>query len=126
LPLSLFQWINPNFAVAEKLAVVVHIGSKQKHCITLSAMINPVKVFQWYRTENDVPHVEMFNATSSGTGSALKDGRTDYNDKSDPIREYDCIWCMACLNASHAKAIKVSEGNLVYHQQAAQSPEKVQ
>jgi NAD-dependent dihydropyrimidine dehydrogenase PreA subunit len=88
----------------------------------------PVQVFQWYRTENDVPPEEMFNATSAGTGSTLKDERVDYNDKSDPIREHDCIWCMACVKACHAKAIKVSEGNLVYHQQKAteQSLEKVE
>ena len=28
----------------------------------------PVQVFQWYRTEQDVPAIEMANATSEGTG----------------------------------------------------------
>ena len=28
----------------------------------------PVQVFQWYRTENDVPAIEMANGTSAGTG----------------------------------------------------------
>jgi NAD-dependent dihydropyrimidine dehydrogenase PreA subunit len=59
----------------------------------------PVQVFQWYRTEQDVPAVEMANATTEGTGeNSMKDVRKDYTDKSDPIREHDCIWCMACVS----------------------------
>ena len=34
-----------------------------------------VNVFQWYRTENDVPAVDMVNATSYGNGSDGKDNR---------------------------------------------------
>jgi hypothetical protein len=34
----------------------------------------------------------MLNATSAGTGeNQAREGRKDYTDKSDPIREYDCI-----------------------------------
>ena len=40
----------------------------------------------------------MANATSAGSGQDHeRDGRLDYTDKSDPIREHDCIWCMACF-----------------------------
>lgn len=51
-------------------------------CIADGACIEacPVQVFQWYRTENDVPAIEITNATSAGTG------RKDYTDKADPIR----------------------------------------
>ena len=84
----------------------------------------PVQVFQWYRTENDVPPEQMINATSSGTGSTFKNGRIDYSDKADPIREQDCIWCMACVDACHAKAIKVSEANIVYHQTGSVKEQK--
>jgi hypothetical protein len=28
----------------------------------------PVKLYQWYRTENDTPAVDMTNATSNGLG----------------------------------------------------------
>jgi NAD-dependent dihydropyrimidine dehydrogenase PreA subunit len=28
----------------------------------------PVQVFQWYRTEQDIPAIEMVNVTSEGTG----------------------------------------------------------
>ncbi|MDW0278536.1 MAG: ferredoxin family protein, partial [Nitrososphaeraceae archaeon] len=39
----------------------------------------PVQVFQWYRTEQDVPAVEMANATTEGTGeNSMKDVRKDY------------------------------------------------
>jgi ferredoxin len=33
----------------------------------------PVQVFQWYRTEQDIPAIEMANATSSGTGQIMKE-----------------------------------------------------
>jgi ferredoxin len=39
----------------------------------------PVQVFQWYRTEQDVPAIEMANATTEGTGeNSMKDVRKDY------------------------------------------------
>jgi NAD-dependent dihydropyrimidine dehydrogenase PreA subunit len=41
----------------------------------------PVQVFQWYRTGQDVPAIELTNATSSGTGhDQERDGRVDYTD----------------------------------------------
>jgi NAD-dependent dihydropyrimidine dehydrogenase PreA subunit len=88
-------------------------------CVAEGSCIDecPVHVFQWYRTENDVPPEQMVNAISAGTGSTFKEERMDYNDKADPIREHECIWCMACVNACHAKAIKVSESNTRHHQE---------
>ena len=78
--------------------------------------ICPVQVYQWYRTENDVPAIQMANATSSGTGEASKkEGRKDYTDKSDPIREHDCIWCMACVSVCPTQSIKVAQSNTDYH-----------
>ncbi len=72
----------------------------------------PVQVYQWYRTENDVPAIQMANATSAGTGeSHQKEGRKDYTDKSEPIREHDCIWCMACVTVCPTQAIKVEQAN---------------
>jgi NAD-dependent dihydropyrimidine dehydrogenase PreA subunit len=80
----------------------------------------PVQVYQWYRTEQDVPAIEMQNATSEGTGeNGLRDGRKDYTDKSDPIREHDCIWCMACVSVCPPQAIKVDQANLEFHEKAA-------
>ncbi len=67
----------------------------------------PVQVFQWYRTETDVPAIEVTNATSAGTGSTVKEERKDYPDKTDPIREHDSIWCMACVSVCPTQAIKV-------------------
>src|SRR5690349_3818752 len=53
-------------------------------CIADGSCISacPVQVFQWYRSENDVPAKEMTNATSSGSGSTSSNGRADYTDKS--------------------------------------------
>ena len=81
----------------------------------------PVQVFQWYRTEHvDVPAIEMQNATSQGEGeNSLRDGRKDYTDKSDPIREHDCIWCMACVSVCPPQAIKVDQANLEFHEKSA-------
>ncbi len=80
----------------------------------------PVQVFQWYRTEQDVPAIEMANATSEGIGeNSMKDVRKDYTDKSDPIREHDCIWCMACVSVCPPQAIKVDQANLEHHERAA-------
>ncbi len=39
----------------------------------------------------------MANTTSVGNGSINKEDRADYTAKSGPIREHDCIWCMACV-----------------------------
>lgn len=81
----------------------------------------PVQVYQWFRTEQDVPAIQMQNATSAGTGDDReKDGRKDYTDKSDPIREHDCIWCMACVAVCPTQAIKVDQSNTSFHEQASQ------
>jgi NAD-dependent dihydropyrimidine dehydrogenase PreA subunit len=90
-------------------------------CVADGACIEacPVQVFQWYRTENDVPAAQMANATSAGTGSGVKEERKDYTDKADPIREHDCIWCMACVSVCPPQAIKVDQSNLEFHEKAA-------
>jgi NAD-dependent dihydropyrimidine dehydrogenase PreA subunit len=80
--------------------------------------ICPVQVYQWYRTENDVPAVEMANGTSVGSGSVVKEGRKDFTDKSEPVREHDCIWCMACVTVCPVQAIKVDQANLEFHRKA--------
>jgi NAD-dependent dihydropyrimidine dehydrogenase PreA subunit len=91
-------------------------------CVADGACIEacPVQVYQWYRTEHDIPAVQMKDATSEGTGeNNLRDGRRDYTDKSDPVREHDCIWCMACVSVCPPQAIKVEETNLQYHEKGA-------
>ena len=79
----------------------------------------PVQVFQWYRTEKDISNTEALNATFAGTGSSEKEGRKDLTDKADPIREHDCIWCMACVSVCPPQAIKVDQSNLEAHEKAA-------
>ncbi len=81
----------------------------------------PVQVYQWYRTENDIPAEQMINGTSAGTGSCVRDERKDFTDKSEPVREHDCIWCMACVTVCPTQAIKVDQANLEVHKKAAEA-----
>lgn len=90
-------------------------------CVADGACIEscPVQVFQWYRTEKDIPANKVINETFEGTGSSEKEGRKDYTDKADPVREHDCIWCMACVSVCPPEAIKVDQSNLEHHEKAA-------
>ncbi len=92
-------------------------------CISDGACVEacPVQVYQWYRSEQDVPAIEMENAVSEGTGEdPNREGRKDYTDKPDPIRECACIWCMACVTVCPTTSIKVDEANLQAHEEEAQ------
>ncbi|MCZ6581675.1 MAG: ferredoxin family protein [Thaumarchaeota archaeon] len=81
----------------------------------------PVQVFQWYRTEKDIPAIDAINETFVGTGETEKENRKDFSDKADPIREHDCIWCMACVSVCPPQAIIVDQSNLEKHETAAKS-----
>ena len=97
-------------------------------CVADGACIEacPVQVFQWYRTEKDIPATQAINETFEGTGSSIKDERKDYTDKADPIREHDCIWCMACVSVCPPQAIKVEQANQEYHEKAAGTYVKIE
>ena len=90
-------------------------------CVADGACIEacPVQVFQWYRTEKDIPAIKAIDETFEGTGSDVKEERKDYTDKADPIREHDCIWCMACVSVCPPEAIKVDQANMEFHEKAA-------
>jgi NAD-dependent dihydropyrimidine dehydrogenase PreA subunit len=90
-------------------------------CIADGACIEacPVQVFQWYRSEKDIPAKDVVGQTFDGSGSTEKDQRTDYTDKADPVREHDCIWCMACVSVCPPQAIKVDQSNQEHHDKAA-------
>ena len=92
-------------------------------CVADGACIEacPVQVFQWYRTEKDIPAKDVVGQTFAGTGSDVKDERKDLTDKADPIREHDCIWCMACVSVCPPQAIKVDQANVEKHEGAANS-----
>ena len=92
-------------------------------CVADGACIEacPVQVFQWYRTEKDIPAKDVVGQTFAGTGSDVKDERKDLTDKADPIREHDCIWCMACVSVCPPAAIKVDQSNVEKHEGAANS-----
>lgn len=60
----------------------------------------PVKVFEWYKNP----------------GKVLRRERADYTDKANPVKEADCIWCMACVEVCPTKAIKVDQANVEIHQ----------
>ena len=92
-------------------------------CVADGACIEacPVQVFQWYRTEKDIPAKDVVGQTFAGTGSDVKDERKDLTDKADPIREHDCIWCMACVSVCPPAAIKVDRSNVEKHESAAKT-----
>jgi NAD-dependent dihydropyrimidine dehydrogenase PreA subunit len=92
-------------------------------CVADGACIEacPVQVFQWYRTEKDIPAKDIVGQTFAGTGSDIKNERKDLTDKADPIREHDCIWCMACVSVCPPQAIKVDQINVEKHEGAAKS-----
>ena len=93
-------------------------------CIACGACLEECRphVFQWYRTEHDIPAVEMSNITSAGIGEYRdKNGRKDYTDKPDPIRENDCNCCMACVGACPTQAIEVYQENIEYHNKASET-----
>ena len=92
-------------------------------CVADGACIEacPVQVFQWYRTEKDIPAKDIVGQTFAGTGSDIKDERKDLTDKADPIREHDCIWCMACVSVCPPQAIKVDQSNVEKHESAAKT-----
>jgi NAD-dependent dihydropyrimidine dehydrogenase PreA subunit len=92
-------------------------------CVADGACIEacPVQVFQWYRTEKDIPAKDVIGQTFEGTGSDVKDERKDLTDKADPIREHDCIWCMACVSVCPPQAIIVDQSNLEAHENAAKT-----
>ena len=48
-------------------------------------------------------------------GKAGQDDRLDYTDKSDPIREADCIFCMACVSVCPTTAIKIDQSLVDVH-----------
>jgi NAD-dependent dihydropyrimidine dehydrogenase PreA subunit len=89
-------------------------------CIADGACIEacPVQVFQWYRTEQDIPAKDVVGKTFKGSGSSVKEERKDHTDKADPIREHDCIWCMACVSVCPPQAIKVDQSNVEAHERA--------
>src|SRR5579875_2885401 len=63
----------------------------------------PVNVFEWY-----------LNPGKAGTGKdkVVQPGSDEWNkyrcDKSDPIREADCIFCMACETSCPTGCIKIT------------------
>jgi len=79
----------------------------------------PVQVFQWYRTEKDIPAIDAINETFDGSGETEKENRKDFSDKADPIREHDCIWCMACVSVCPPLAVAVDQGMQEWHEKAA-------
>ena len=87
-------------------------------CIADGACIEACsfQIFHWYRSEQDLLGVEMTNATTAGIGENHdREGGKEYTDKSYPIRENDCIWCMACVTVCPTQAIQVDEANLEVH-----------
>tara|TARA_B110000495_G_C22784226_1_gene458559 strand:+ start:186 stop:695 length:510 start_codon:yes stop_codon:yes gene_type:complete len=71
----------------------------------------PVQVFQWYRTEKDIEAIKCNNETFQGIGSIEIDGKLDFTDKAQPIREHNCTVCMACEEICPETAIVITNQN---------------
>jgi NAD-dependent dihydropyrimidine dehydrogenase PreA subunit len=65
----------------------------------------PVKVFEWYKNP----------------GETGRNDRQNYTDKANPVKEADCIWCMACVEVCPTKAIKVDQENQDIHEKEMQN-----
>ncbi|HYS72028.1 MAG TPA: ferredoxin family protein [Thermoplasmata archaeon] len=84
-----------------------HVAVDWEACIADGACMDvcPVDVFEW-----------EFNPGAKGTGQhkPVEQGTPQYDeyrtDKCDPIRESDCIDCMACETACPTLAIKITPG----------------
>lgn len=97
-------------------------------CVADGACIEacPVQVFQWYRTEKDIPAIKAIHETFDGSGKTEKEERFDLSDNADPIREHDCIWCMACVSVCPPLAVLVDQGNQEWHEKAEGSYQKME
>ena len=97
-------------------------------CVADGACIEacPVQVFQWYRTEKDIPAIKAIHETFDGSGKTEKEERFDLSDNADPIREHDCIWCMACVSVCPPLAVLVDQGNQEWHEKAEGSYKKME
>ena len=89
-----------------KLGVHGHyVGVDWEACIADGACMDacPVNVFAW-----------LLDPTASGKGKdvTVSPGTPEYEqyltDKSDPLREADCIFCMACETVCPTVAIKIT------------------
>jgi len=82
----------------------------------------PVQIFQWYRSAQDLPAAEMVDVTSVGIGENHDRDEEKIMPITDPVRENDCIWCMAYVTVYPTQAIKVDEGNLdIYNKTAKET-----
>ena len=81
-----------------------------------------MRVSFWYSIKKNSLTAFSVHIWWTGTGSPGRSGqndRSDYTDKSDPVREKACIWCMTCVTVCPTTAIKVEQSNMGFHQQAA-------
>ncbi len=82
-----------------------HVAVDWEACVADGVCMDvcPVDVFEWF-----------LNPGTKGTGNdrvldrGSEEWRSYRTDKSDPVREGDCIDCMACEAACPTKAIKIS------------------
>ena len=75
-------------------------------CIEACPEACPVQVFQWNRTEQDVPAVELTNATSAETGEDHREGRKDYTDISGPIESMTVSGVWLAYQFVHRRPLK--------------------
>ena len=45
----------------------------------------------------------------------VRNGQFEYSDTSDPIKEHNCIYCVACVTVCPTQSLKVEEANTQNH-----------
>ena len=114
----------------EKLGISgTMVANDWDSCVADGACIEacPVQIFQWYRTDKDISGIDAVKDTTpwKGVGTTEKEERLDFTDKADPIREHDCIWCMACVSVCPPQAVLVDQGNQEWHEKASGTFQKL-
>ena len=120
-----FRWITKleRNRSSHSASTARRLPSTGNHILQMGHVWRPVqfKCMSGTGVSKPPPAIEIQNATSAGVGDddRSRDGRKDYSDKSDPIREHDCIWCMACVSVCPPQAVKVDQSNLEFHEKSA-------
>ena len=90
-----------------------------RNLLALALLLTSIGPLHALTFELPPPGDDVVGQTFDGSGEAVKEERTDYTDKADPIREHDCIYCMACVSVCPPEAIKVDQSNMEAHDKAA-------
>ena len=90
-------------------------------CIVDGPFLQACQLFQWYRTENDVPAADMATVKSKETGKHGKEDRLDGTDKPDPIREHGICLVYGILCCMPRRGSQSRSSNMKLHNVASET-----